>query len=102
MSDCGVVRRCGRPTGHRGHHGGFREVFVDQSERLSPREREVVRRLALGQTWDQIVAELGITRQTVANHRASAMTRYGGGVLVDLLREIGWLHVPDGRKRIAA
>lgn len=23
---CGFVARCGRPAGHRGHHGGFRAV----------------------------------------------------------------------------
>jgi len=23
---CGIVARCGRPAGHRGHHGGFRPV----------------------------------------------------------------------------
>jgi PAS domain S-box-containing protein len=44
---------------------------------LSPREREVVQRVALGETGPEIAAELGIAHETVRTHASSAMTKLG-------------------------
>jgi DNA-binding CsgD family transcriptional regulator len=92
VSDCHVIRVCGRAPGHRGHHGGFRSV--DRSTVLTPRQREVFRLLALGQTWDQITSSLGITYHTLANLRSEAVSRVGASGTMDVLRDIGWLQVP--------
>jgi FixJ family two-component response regulator len=61
---------------------------------LSPREWEVVRRFALGQTYEQVAAGLGITRATVNSHRQRVSDKCGGGSLLDVLRKIGWLRIP--------
>ncbi len=62
---------------------------------LTPREDEVARLFALGWTWEAIMAELGITRQTVMEHRRHFIAKSGGGTLVDAFRVRGWLTVPD-------
>jgi DNA-binding CsgD family transcriptional regulator len=44
---------------------------------LSPREREVVRLIALGNTSPEIAAELQIAHETVRTHARNAMTKVG-------------------------
>lgn len=44
---------------------------------LSPREREVVRLIALGDTGPEIAGELHISHQTVRTHVRNAMTKLG-------------------------
>jgi DNA-binding CsgD family transcriptional regulator len=44
---------------------------------LSPREREVVRLVALGETGPEIAAELHISHQTVRTHVRNAMEKLG-------------------------
>jgi DNA-binding CsgD family transcriptional regulator len=44
---------------------------------LSPREREVVRLVAEGQTGPEIADELGISHDTVRTHVRNAMDKYG-------------------------
>jgi PAS domain S-box-containing protein len=47
------------------------------SRALSPREREVVRRVALGESGPEIAAELGISYETVRTHVRNAMDKLG-------------------------
>jgi len=68
---------------------------------LTPREWEVVRRLALSQTWEEVCHDLGITRPTLQNHRSNAVARYGVETLTGLFRALGWLKVP-GAEEIGA
>jgi DNA-binding NarL/FixJ family response regulator len=46
-------------------------------ERLSPRQREVLRRIAAGQGTKEIAFELGLSVKTVETHRAQLMERLG-------------------------
>ena len=55
-------------------------------ERLSPREVEVLRLLAVGQSGKQIANALGISPKTVDNHRASVMGKLCVGSIADLVR----------------
>ena len=62
---------------------------------MTPRQFEVIRLLALGRTYHQVAAELGMARSTVQKHR-SAVGRYTGATCVmEILRDLGWLTVPD-------
>ena len=44
---------------------------------LSPREREIMRRIVAGEPNKNIAVDLGISRRTVENHRASIMKKTG-------------------------
>jgi DNA-binding NarL/FixJ family response regulator len=55
-------------------------------ERLTAREREVFRLLALGRRSKEIGAELGISTKTVETHRARIMLKLGAGSLADLIK----------------
>jgi PAS domain S-box-containing protein len=62
--------------------GYFRRAREEPSDqrgvgRLSGREREVVRLVALGETGPEIAAELGIAHDTVRTHVRNAMTKLG-------------------------
>jgi DNA-binding CsgD family transcriptional regulator len=63
--------------------GGYfrrpREEPLDRANvgRLSAREQEVVRLVALGETGPEIAAELGIAHDTVRTHVRNAMTKLG-------------------------
>jgi DNA-binding CsgD family transcriptional regulator len=89
---CNLLARCGRNPGHRGHHGGF--VPVARTSLLTGREYEVVRRRALGHTWERLAADLGMARDTAFNHRRHAYEKYEASCFPDLLRAMGWLVVP--------
>lgn len=54
--------------------------------RLTPREREVARRVARGELNREIAATLGIALRTVKHHRAVAMEKLGLDSTVDLAR----------------
>jgi len=55
-------------------------------EPLTPRELEVLRRIALGYTNRQIAEELGISVRTVETHRANLMGKLGVNSRVELVR----------------
>ncbi len=57
-----------------------------QVEPLTPRELEVLRRIALGYTNRQIAEELGISVRTVETHRANLMDKLGLSSRVELVR----------------
>ena len=59
---------------------------VSPVEPLTPRELEVLRRIALGYTNRQIAEELGISIRTVETHRANLMGKLGVNSWVELVR----------------
>ncbi|MBS0362153.1 MAG: response regulator transcription factor [Proteobacteria bacterium] len=54
--------------------------------RLTPREREVLERVASGQTTKAVALELGISPRTVEVHRAGLMRKTGARNLSELVR----------------
>ncbi len=61
---------------------------------LTPREREVLRLAALGSDASEIAAQLYLSRGTVRNYLASAVTKLNARSRVDAIRiatEAGWL-----------
>lgn len=50
---------------------------AEEAEPLSPREREVLRLLALGLAAKQVAAQLDLSVKTVDNHRQNAMRKLG-------------------------
>ena len=65
-------------------HSTLRKNF----ESLSPREREVITRVAAGDLNKQIAAALGVSEVTVKLHRANAMRKMGAKTVADLVRMI--------------
>jgi DNA-binding NarL/FixJ family response regulator len=61
---------------------------------LSPRETEVLRRLAAGQGNNQIARDLFLSEKTVSTHRARLRTKLGLNSLADLVR-YAQEHLPD-------
>lgn len=59
---------------------------------LTPREREVVTRLATGASPDEIAAQLSISRRTVEYHRQSAMDKLN----VHSREQLGWVAARAG------
>jgi DNA-binding NarL/FixJ family response regulator len=55
-------------------------------ERLSPREQEVLRRLAAGQSNADIARALYLSEKTVSTHRARLRAKLGLDTLADLMR----------------
>jgi DNA-binding NarL/FixJ family response regulator len=53
---------------------------------LSPREREVLRRLAAGQTNSEIAAALFLSEKTISTHKANLMAKLGLQSMADLVR----------------
>lgn len=58
---------------------------------LTPREREVLQRLAAGQLNKQIAAELGIVEQTVKFHRSRIMARMEARTVAELMHMVARL-----------
>lgn len=73
---------------------------VDNHARLTPRERQVLRAVALGRLNKQIAYELGISVVTVKLHRSSVMRKMEVRTIGDLIR--AWEMLPqDVRDRSA-
>lgn len=61
---------------------------------LTPAEMRVASLLAQGRGWREIMAEMHISRTTLSNHRAHAITKYPPAQsMIDVFRAIGWLVV---------
>jgi FixJ family two-component response regulator len=58
-------------------------------ERLTPRERDVLARVAAGRLNKEIAAELGTGEQTVKVHRGRVMQKLGVGSVAELVRLVG-------------
>lgn len=100
---CGVSQVCTRHAKHPGHHGGFRFPYVVPAKRqpahaatlLTPRQYELVQRIALGQLRTSILLDMKIKLHTYHHHRQNALQRYDVGTMVELLSALGWLVVPE-------
>lgn len=57
-----------------------------RSQRLSPRQKEIVRHLAEGMLNKEVAAALGISAKTVEAHRAQIMTKLGLRSFSELVR----------------
>lgn len=55
-------------------------------EVLSPREREVMRRLATGQSNGEIAQALFLSEKTISTHKVNLMTKLGLNNMADLIR----------------
>lgn len=65
--------------------GGESKQLENVHARPTPREVEIIRRLAEGKTNKQIAAELGITLRTVETHRGRIMMKMGLHSLTELI-----------------
>ena len=72
------------PTGHLSKI----PLYVPSSEPLSGREREVLARLAIGETNKQAARHLGLSARTIEGYRASIMRKVGARNAVELLRRV--------------
>ena len=69
---------------------------VQVGDRLTPRQREVLKLIAEGQTTKQIALTLNLSAKTVEKHRADSMKRIGVKDVAGLVRyavRIGLVHV---------
>jgi len=67
-----------------------------QSGRLSAREREIVRMVALGKTGPEIADELHLAHDTVRTHVRNAMTKVGARSRAHLVaKALGEGHILD-------
>ncbi len=57
-------------------------------ERLTPREKEILRHAVLGETAGDSALSLGISRRTVELHRQQVLTKLGVKNLVQAVRMI--------------
>lgn len=62
------------------------ESTANVAESLTPRERQVLQKITLGQTNAQIAATLSISVNTVEWHRANVMDKLGVHTVVELVR----------------
>jgi DNA-binding NarL/FixJ family response regulator len=72
-------------------HGG-----VEQSDRLTARQREIVKLIAEGHTTKQIALSLDLSAKTVEKHRSDSMKRIGVKDVAGLVRyavRIGLVHL---------
>ncbi len=58
-----------------------------RAERLSERERDVMRLITAGASNQEAARRLGISVRTVENHRARVMEKMGAATLSDLIRQ---------------
>ena len=95
MSVCGVVMVCGRPPGHRGHHGGFRRrLAADAQFGLTAREIEFMQAYANASDMREAAYALGVSPQTAKNHCSNSYRKIGARGSVEAFRMLGWLSVP--------
>jgi DNA-binding CsgD family transcriptional regulator len=73
-------------TGLLGKLLAWREVALGQIVGLTSREREIMDLVLAGQPSKNIAVDLGISRRTVENHRASIMKKTGSKSLPALAR----------------
>ncbi len=65
--------------------------ILSHFQRLTPREREVLDKIVLGNVNKSIAASLGISVKTVEKHRAGVMTKMEAQSLPELIQMVGRL-----------
>jgi FixJ family two-component response regulator len=73
------------------------EVLHSRYAYLSPREREVIERIVIGQLNKQVALDLGITENTVKVHRFNVMRKMRAESFVDLIEMAARLRISPGR-----
>ncbi len=63
-------------------------LYVPGSEPLTVREREVLARLAIGETNKEIGRYLGLSARTIEGYRAAIMRKVGARTAAELLRRV--------------
>jgi DNA-binding CsgD family transcriptional regulator len=63
-------------------------ALLDVVRTLTPRQRQILALVINGQPSKNIAADLGISRRTVENHRASIMKKAGSTSLPMLVRKL--------------
>lgn len=71
-----------------------REEALSQIGQLTPREYQVMRLVAAGETSKAIALRLGLSPKTVEVHRANVMRKMGVRTLADLIRKKEMIGVP--------
>jgi two-component system response regulator FixJ len=66
-------------------------------EKLSRREREVLREVAAGHSSKQIARRLGVSARTISNHRAHFMQKMKAANVADLARKLSLLGPIGGK-----
>jgi DNA-binding NarL/FixJ family response regulator len=66
--------------------GALAEPGVSPREKLTPRQREVVRLLADGRTMKEVAAALGVSPRTAEAHKYQSMKALGLGTTAELIR----------------
>lgn len=99
MNSCGVVAVCGRPPGHRGHHGGYRPVPTDLDPHgLTPAEYAVLSAYARGLSMAQIAYNRDITAQTVKNQISFVYRKLDVNSATEAYVAMGWLTIPTAEE----
>ena len=106
---CGYEATCGRPSGHRGHHNGWRSGIAAIVERpvehvewwgalgdeLTAREMQVVAEYLRHGSFKEAAACLGISPQTAKNYASGAQQRTGATSTPQVAYALGWVRFPD-------
>ncbi|MCW5622186.1 MAG: response regulator transcription factor [Burkholderiales bacterium] len=79
----------------------WRREWQHRFGRLSPREYQVCRLVALGLLNKQIAGQLGLAEKTVKIHRGQAMRKLGLRSVAELVRVVDRLNPPDDVQRVA-
>jgi FixJ family two-component response regulator len=69
-------------------------LLRDKFETLSPREKQVMRLVAVGKMNKQVAGDLGLSEVTVKIHRGAAMRKMNARTLADLVRMAEALKLP--------
>ncbi len=77
-----------------------REVLGARLKRLTPRERDVLQRVAEGQANKQVAAELGLSVKTVEIHRANLMRKMEVTSVAELVRIVRQVTEPGEFSRV--
>jgi DNA-binding NarL/FixJ family response regulator len=86
-----------RRSGERRSSSGLRHASGERrrGSLITPRQREVLKLVALGKSTKEIAAQLGISPRTIDTHRAELMDRLGVRDAIGLLREASRLGLVD-------
>jgi len=114
-SPCGFQSFCGRPTQHRGHHGGWRtgvQIIVPEHSRealitfrgsqyvpgdmVPPRALEIVAEYLAHGSFKEIAHCLDLSIQTVKNHASTAIATTNAVSTSNVAYRLGWVRFPNG------